>query len=162
MAREYKVSKAFLSTVSKEDKTPQVVQTKGGNMHKYIVQVEDQPVEGWLQILKKPGNEVKVGDVLYGDIVENNWGKPQFNRAQRPEGSYGGGQAQPARQQPQASGNASHIEQKLDYIIRILESARWFVNPDQNVPLGQEGPKQADVVLDDIDDKPVDLSELDY
>lgn len=160
MAREYKVVKAFQGK-DRETGEPEVVQTKGGGMHKFLVQVEDQPVQGWMNILKKPGHEVKVGDILYGDVVENNWGKPQFNRSQRPDGNYGGGQTQQSAR-PQPQGDVSRLEQKVDYIIRILESARWFVDPGQNVPLGKEGPKQQDVVLDDIDDKPVDLSEIDY
>lgn len=156
MAREFKVVKAFMST-DKDTGEAQVVQTRGGGMHKFMVQVEDQPVAGWLQILKKPGNEVKVGDTLYGDIVENNWGKPQFNRSERPDGNFSR-PAAPARSSQPAGG---HIEEKLDYIIQILESARWFVDPRKNTPLGQEGPK-ADVAPTDIDDGPIDLSGIDY
>lgn len=154
MPQVWKVTKAFQSTVSKEDKTPQVVQTQGGEMHKYIVQVENQPVPGWLQILKKPGNAVNQGDELYGDIVENNWGKPQFNRADRPQegqNSYQGNsapQGQPAAQAGNVSNEA--IMAELKYIRGVLEN--------QFRPQAGTEPTQSS----QGDDQPVDLSTLDY
>lgn len=168
MPKVFTVEKAFLSTVSKEDKTPQVVNTQGGEMHKYMVQFKDQPVPGWIGILKKPGNEVKVGDELYGVVEENNWGKPQFTRMQLPQdGSVKLNSGAPAPQAAAPRSNSApapttsgDTDAKLDYIIRILENARWFVDPNTKVPLGKEGPK--DTVIDNIDDKPVDLSELEY
>jgi hypothetical protein len=149
MAREYKVSKAFLST--DDEKQPQIVKTRGGDNHKFMVQVEDQPVEGWMGILKKPGNEIKVGDTLYGDIVENSWGKPQFNRAERPEGNY---QAPAQQQAPQSTGDNSKVTledlgDKLDYVIGMLENQF----PDAgNFKASAQAP----------DDGPVDLSEIPY
>jgi hypothetical protein len=50
--------------------------------------------------------------------------------------------------------NVGNLEAKLDYIIGILEHARWFV------PNEVEKPK--DFVPETIDDEPVNLSELDY
>ena len=84
MPQVWKVSKAFQST-NRETGEPDVIKTKGGDMHKFMVQVENQPVDGWLQLLKKIGNKVEKGDELYGDIVENNYGKPQYVRADRPQ-----------------------------------------------------------------------------
>lgn len=150
MPQVWKVSKAFLSTVSKEDKTPQVIKTQGGDMHKFMVQVEGQPIDGWLGILKKPGFEVKQGDELYGDIVENNWGKPQFNRAQRPDG-FVGGTAGPA---PKAQGVPAG--DRLEYLISLVEN--FLKSQGADVPATKAG----DVSVTDIDDKPVDLSQLDY
>jgi len=146
MPQVYKVSGAFLSTVSKEDKTPQVVNTPGGDMHKYMVQVENQPVQGWFSVLKKPGNEVKKGDELYGDITENNWGKPQFTRAQRPQEG-----TQVYRPQQQSNGG-SELEAKVDYLISLVE----------NFLESKSGSSAQKTNVDTQDDEPVDLTSLDY
>ena len=150
MAQTFIVDKAFLST-DQNTKEVQVIKTPGGEMHKYMVQVKDQPVKGWFSVLKKPGNEVKPGDELYGEIVENNWGKPQFNRAQKPYGNDA-----PRQSAPQTSQPSEEMEAKLDYIIGLLENfldAQGVgVNPKKAV---DEGPT-------DIDDGPVDLSQLEY
>ena len=150
MAQTFIVDKAFIST-DQNTKEVQVINTPGGEMHKYMVQVKNQPIHGWFSVLKKPGNEVKPGDELYGEIVENNWGKPQFNRAQKPYGNDA-----PRQSAPQASQPSGDTEAKLDYIIGLLENfldAQGVgVNPKKAV---DEGPT-------DIDDGPVDLSSLDY
>ena len=112
MPQIWKVTKAFQST-NRDTGEVDVVKTKGGDMHKFMVQVENQPVEGWLQLLKKVGNKVNVGDELYGDIVENNWGKPQYIRADRPQGM-------PVKQsKTQSSGE---LERKIDYLISLVEN----------------------------------------
>lgn len=153
MSQEYKVSNAFLSTVSKEDKTPQIVPTKGGDMHKYMVQVENQPIQGWFQILKKPGNEVKPGDVIYGDFVTNQWNKPEFKRAQRPLGQNTT-QAPTTQSTPALGGS---LEQKVDKILEVVTRLEaTFLGGTATAS------KSSDTVLEDIDDKPVDLSEIPY
>lgn len=155
MPQIWKVSKAFQST-NRETKEPDVIKTQGGDMHKYMVQVEGQPISGWLQILKKPGNAVNQGDELYGDIVENNWGKPQFNRAQRPQEGFGGSQQAPAQRRQVPSQPAGSVEEKLDYLIGLVEN---FLDAQEGRTGSQAG---ANTVAEDIDDGPVDLSQLDY
>lgn len=159
MAQDFTVSRAFLAT--EDDKTtPQVINTKAGACHKYIFQVDNQPVEGWLNTLRKiedgKSKELKVGDTVYGDIVENNWGKAQFDKAQKPF-TPGQGNAQSAPKPSQASqaGIGGNSEAKLDYIISMLEN---FLKSKST------GVKGQDVIVTDIedDDKPVDLSELPY
>lgn len=154
MPQVWKVKKAFQST-NRETNEPDVVKTQGGDMHKFMAQVEGQPVDGWLQILKKPGNELKPGDELYGDIVENNWGKPQFNRAQRPQEDRAPAQNQSARPQPAANGGS--VEQKLDYIISLLENRGNF--PANGQPAVSASNNSAPA---DDGDQAVDLSQLDY
>ena len=152
MAQTFIVDKAFIST-DQNTKEVQVINTPGGEMHKYMVQVKNQPIQGWFSVLKKPGNKVKPGDELYGEIVENNWGKPQFNRAQKPYGNDAPRQSAPRAASSQPVGS---LEDKLDYLISLvenfLESQGVGVNPKKTV---DEGPT-------DIDDGPVDLSSLDY
>lgn len=163
MPKVFVVEKAFLSTVSKEDKSPQVINTRGGEMHKYMVQFKDQSIPGWIGILKKPGNAVKEGDEMYGVLEENNWGKPQFTRMQLPQdGSVTlkrGGDSQSSSQQttaPTKSQPAGELEDKIDYLISIVE----------NFLESQGAKKQAassgNESYQDIDDGPVDLSQLDY
>lgn len=151
MAQTFIVDKAFLST-DRDTKEVQVVNTPGGDMHKYMVQVKSQPIQGWFSVLKKPGNEVKPGDELYGEIVENNWGKPQFNREQKPYGNDAPRQSAPA-QTSQPSGS---VEEKLDYLISLVEN---FLDAQDSGRKAQAG---TDAVATDIDDGPVDLSQLDY
>ena len=151
MAQTFIVDKAFLST-DQNTKEVQVINTPGGEMHKYMVQVKNQPIQGWFSVLQKPGNKVKPGDELYGEIVENNWGKPQFNRAQKPYGNEAPRQSAPA----QTSQPSEEMEAKLDYIISLLENFLDSQGSGRNAQAG------TDTVPTDIDDGPVDLSSLDY
>lgn len=156
MAQSYRVSKAFLST-DQNTKQPQVVNTPNGPFHKYMVQVEDQPVQGWFGVLKKVGNAVNPGDELYGDIVENNWGKPQFNRAQKPFD----GQAQAAPQQAapqQAPAHQGNTSVTLEMVYQEVKLVRGLL---ENQFRAQKA-SGADYAPEDIDDGPVDLSQIDY
>ena len=83
MAQDWLVTDAFQG---KDRDTNQVTvkEFNGNQFHVYIVKVQNQPIDGWMQILRKPGNAVNKGDSLYGDIVKNQWGKAQFKRADRP------------------------------------------------------------------------------
>lgn len=158
MAKEYIVEKAFQGSVSKEDKTPVVIKTKAGDCHKYLVKFKGEGDKGWIQILRKitdgESEPVSEGDSFYGDLAENNWGKYDFHRQRRPEGQLPPQNAKSQKSSGVATSNVGNLEAKLDYIIGILEHARWFV------PNEVEKPK--DFVPETIDDKPVDLSELDY
>lgn len=159
MPKVFKVEKAFQSTVSKEDKTPQVITTKGGEMHKYMVQFENQAIPGWIGILKKPGNAVNEGDEMYGVLEENEWGKPQFTRMQLPQdGSVKLNSGAPSTSNaPQAAPNApqasGELEAKVDYLISLVEN---FLESQ-----GVAKPKPANKGLE-ADDQPINLDELDY
>lgn len=157
MGKDYTVTKAFVST-DKDTKQPQIVTTKAGNCHKYMVQVAGQPIPGWMQILKKitdgTSTPVKEGDVLYGNVVENNWGKPDFKKEQRPDGSYSAPQQSSAA--PSQAAPSAGLEAKVDRILSLLETF-----------LGQAASPtraQADSTPDyqDVDDGPVDFSEVPY
>ena len=144
MAKVYTVTKAFQST-DKDTKEPQVINTKGGEMHKFMVQVADQPVAGWLSILKKPGNVVNEGDELYGFIDENQWGKPNFTAAQRPEGMQLKTSNSKPSSTPAPSGISTDlIHDKLDEILRLLR--------------GVDEP----VIVPNTESEPVDLEKLGY
>lgn len=160
MPKVFKVEKAFLSTEA-DKKTPQVVTTKGGEMHKFMVQFENQGIPGWIGILKKPGNVINQGDEMYGVIEENQWGKPQFTRMQLPQdGSVqlktSNAPAEtsapaPKVQEGQVNGT---VEEKLDYIIGMLE-AHFQPNATTGTPA------RRDESPTDIDDGPINLDDLD-
>ena len=156
MAKDYTVTQAFLGTVSKEDKTPTVVQSKAGPCHKYIFKVEGQEVDGWLNTIRKideNGNSkpLNQGDTVYGDVIENNWGKAQFEKGQKP---YTPGQApeQPSqRTTAPAPQETTELEAKVDYLINLFENfldSKAGTEPSQNSKNDEDGP--------------VDLSEIEY
>lgn len=164
MPKVFKVEKAFLST-EQDKKTPQIVNTQGGPMHRYMVQFENQSIPGWVSILKKPvegqdGKLVQVGDEMYGVLEENQWGKAQFTRMQLPQdGSVklakGGSPAPQKSESKDPNPPTDDINGKLDYIIGLLENSPQFRSSGSQ-------PKSDDVVLEDIDDGPVDLSDIPY
>lgn len=166
MPKVFVVDKAFLST-GEDKKTPQVVNTQGGEMHKYMVQFKDQSIPGWIGILKKPGNSVNVGDEMYGVLEENNWGKPQFTRMQLPQdGSVvlkaPGAPAAAAPTVPQGTGQVpavrgGSLEQKVDYIITLLENRANFPANDTAAV-----PESVERTAADDGEAPVDLSQIDY
>lgn len=119
MAQTYKVSQAFKATVSKEDKTPKTVELNGNVFNVWKVKLDGHSDKGWININKKPGNEIKQGDELYGDIVQID-GKfgtfYNFKSASKPLG----GTIEPT--QPEGTYRTDDVHQKLDYIIELLES----------------------------------------
>ena len=159
MAKDYTVAKAFLGT-EQGTKDPQVIKTQAGDCHKYLVQFEGEESKGWIQILRKidengASQSVDKGQVLYGSLSENNWGKYDFKRMQRPEGQAAPAQAaKPAASAPAQSN--SGVEAKLDYIISLLENGANFQGDDT----APAEPSQKGSPVDD--EAPVDLNELDY
>ena len=160
MAQEWKVTQAFQGMSKEDSNVPEVVNTKGGAKHKYLVQVENQPVAGWFSVLKNPDHSVKEGDTLYGDITTNQWNKPQFTRADRPqEGGQAPGQAAPAAPQRQtAKGGTMSLSdrERLDYAIVMLEELTG--RREGSVGLDDsDQPAQPDTDDDDAPLKPSDL-----
>ena len=152
MSAEFTVTRAFQGM--QEDKvTPEVINTKAGPCHKVIFQLEGH--KEWFNMLRKidengQSQELKVGDKVYGDVALNNYGKKQFTRAQRPQDG-----SQPARPLPQQPSGS--LEDKIDYLTGLVEN---FLNDQKGAY--ETTKKQADVSPTDIDDGPVDLSQIDY
>ena len=137
MSQEYKVEQAFQATVSKEDKTPKTTTINGNTFNIYKVKFEGEGSKGWININKKPGNEVKKGDSLYGDIKEVNgqYGTfYNFSSASRPFGQSAPKAVSNTPVETQSSVSTELIHDKLDYIIGLLE-----------------GGKKASVNLEDLD-----------
>ena len=158
MAQDFKVVKAFQATVSKEDKTPKSFTSHGKELFVWKVQFEGHESKGWLNVNKQAGNEVKEGDVLYGDLTIGQWpdGKERydFKGAQRPEGQSAPTPqastptASPATQAPKHSGD---LEAKVDLVISYLEVILEHYDIQRGA--GQAFPDAAeedDINLDDI------------
>lgn len=127
MAQEYTVKKAFQATVSKEDKTPKVVEFNGHKFNAWKIQVENQAELGidpkqWININKNPGNEIKEGDTIYGDVnaIEGRFGVfYNFKSASRPLGELPIKKPEPVAQSDDEA--LELINDKLDYVIGMLE-----------------------------------------
>lgn len=146
MSQAYKVAQAFQATVSKEDKTPKTVELNGNTFNAWKVKLDGQGDKGWINVNKKPGNEIHPGDELYGDVVQID-GKfgtfYNFKSASRP--------SQPSGGEDWTSNLSTELaHDKLDYIIGLLEALteKAGVSP-QDVNVSTTAPGSPD--LDDLD-----------
>lgn len=131
MSQAYEVVQAFQATVSKEDKTPKTVELNGHTFNAWKVKVKNQEefgVEGkdWINVNKQPGNEIKPGDELYGDLtpIDGKFGRFwNFKSASRPLGEAPAKAAPAAAPADDFTANVSTelAHDKLDYIIDLLE-----------------------------------------
>lgn len=159
MAQFYKVVKAFKAT---DKETGETVVDSYGNV-KFMFQVEGQGPEGWMSLQKKEGSELSVGDYVYGIVDTWPEGKAKFVKQQVPEGTAypdsgnrGGTATEAAAKQGAAPQQSSTgVEAKLDYIISLLENNAQFQGAGSERAVN-------DTVPTDIDDGPVDLSQLEY
>lgn len=151
MSQAYKVAQAFQATVSKEDKTPKVVEFDGHTFNAWKVKLDGESGKGWINVNKKPGNEIAPGDELYGDIVQID-GKfgtfYNFKSASRPLGDAPA--SQPAASAPAedfTQGVVSELTQdKLDYIIGLCEGIAEKLGAE---PIANQTAAAPD--LDDLD-----------
>lgn len=155
MSQAYKVAQAFQATVSKEDKTPKTVTFNGHTFNAWKVKLENQEDFGventqWINVNKKPGNEIKPGDELYGDLdrVDGKFGTfYNFKSASRPLGDAPAPQQSNSSESEDFTANISTelAHDKLDYIIGLLESISEAVGAPQAKP-SETAPS-----LDDLD-----------
>jgi len=129
MSQAYTVTQAFQATVSKEDKTPKTVELNGNTFNAWKVKLDGESGKGWINVNKKPGNELKPGDELYGDVVQID-GKfgtfYNFKSASRPMGDLQASKPSSSVAQATPSDTPSAVStelmhDKLDYIIELLE-----------------------------------------
>ena len=159
MSQAYKVTQAFQATVSKEDKTPKTVTFNGHTFNAWKVKLENQEDFGventqWINVNKKPGNEIKPGDELYGDLdrVDGKFGSFwNFKSASRPLGEAPATSSQASSGEDWTSNLSTELaHDKLDYIIGLLEALteKAGVSP-QDVNVSTTAPGSPD--LDDLD-----------
>lgn len=133
MAQDWLVTEAFQGK-DRDTKQITVKEFNGNQFHVYMVKVKDQPVEGWMQILRKPGNAINKGDSLYGDIIKNQWGKAQFKRAQVPFGHQA-----PQRQSTTDDARIKTLEDRVTALEAKLDNLARFpsngtVDPGEGAP----------------------------
>ncbi len=158
MSQAYKVTQAFQATVSKEDKTPKTVTFDGNTFNAWKVKLDGHSDKGWINVNKKPGNEIAAGDELYGDIaqIDGKFGTfYNFKSASRPLGEA------PAQASAAPSSNGGSEDftsnlsteiahDKLDYIIGLLEALTEKAGVDpSDVSVSTTAPGSPD--LDDLD-----------
>lgn len=152
MSQAYKVAQAFQATVSKEDKTPKTVTFDGNTFNAWKVKLDGHSDKGWINVNKKPGNEIAAGDELYGDInqIDGKFGTfYNFKSASRPLGEAPQATQLPAPAEDFTQGVVSEITQdKLDYIIGLAEAIAEAVGANAAQP-STEAPGSPD--LDDLD-----------
>ncbi len=159
MSQAYKVTQAFQATVSKEDKTPKTVELNGNTFNAWKVKLDGQGDKGWINVNKKPGNEIHPGDELYGDIaqIDGKFGTfYNFKSASRPLGEVPGSQEARNNAEQAVRTGSNHEDftanistelahDKLDYIIGLLETIAEAVGASDPKP-STEAPS-----LDDLD-----------
>lgn len=136
MAQEYTVSGAKLAV--DQEGNPKIYNSPYGPLETWNVWFEGQKDKKPYQWQRKEGSEVNKGDVVYGNasIVERGGYKfPTFKSEQRPLG-----------QLPSVS---KDDDEKQDYIIEMLE------NIERKLGI-------RDTILEDIDESPIDLSDIPF
>ena len=151
MAQEYKVVKAFQATVSKEDQTPKSFTNKAGQKL-FVWKVQFEGRKDWIDINKQEGNEIKSGDSMYGNLVEEQvpWGtKWAFKSEQRPIGEYPASQGSAPLTPAPATGSA--LEAKIDRILEVVETLAGI--REEALAAFDDAPKAvpANGGLDDLD-----------
>jgi hypothetical protein len=136
MSQAYKVAQAFQATVSKEDKTPKTVEFDGHTFNAWKVKLDGHSDKGWINVNKKPGNEIAPGDELYGDInqIDGKFGTfYNFKSASRPLGDAPAPSQSSSAPQDDFTANVSTelVHDKLDYIIGLLET---ITDPSKATP----------------------------
>lgn len=123
----------------------QAYQTDYGEMQPYAITLEG--VEGYVQLTQKPETPAPmVGQTIHGHTYSQ--GKYLKFKKVNPEfAQQGGGGSKPSSAQPSADNG---------YIIKLLEAIAVEVGAQHAVR------GDTDTVLEDIDDKPIDLSEIPF
>lgn len=141
MAQEYTISNVY--PVMKADKVTQSsFEAHGNKLLKWRLFFEG--IDGHYVTNRKEDNAPQKGDVVYGELGQDQFGNATFKSESRPLGEL---PSQPAKSQSQPAASGGDIEAKLDYLITLVE---------------QLADHEKDVVLEDIDDKPIDLSEIPF
>lgn len=153
MSQVYVVSNSMRA--KDKDGNPKVWNSNYGPFDVWNVYFEGDDTK--YQVNKKEGfGGYAKGQEVFGTATKGQYGG-QFKQEQAPEGMQLSGGSQPAAQaapKAQATNSNGTVDEKLDYIIGMLEA--HFQG--ESAPRRQEN---RDVSPTDIDDGPVDLSQLD-
>lgn len=137
------------------DGNPKSWESQYGTFEVWNVYFKDDDTK--YQVNKKEGfGGYTRGQQVYGSLTTSQYGG-QFKQEQAPDDMHlsSGTSPSPSAQATTSKPSADQGD-KLDYIISLLEN---FLDSKSSKTVA---PKTADTIVTDIDDKPVDLSEIDY
>lgn len=137
MAQEYTISNFY--PVMKKDGSQSTFTAHGNELFKWRLFFEG--VEGHYVTNRKGDNAPEKGDVVYGELGQDQFGNATFKSESRPLGELPARKAVPV--------NDEGLEEKVDYLIGLVEAIAEKVSV-------------SDTVLQDIDDKPIDLSDIPF
>lgn len=121
---------------------------KHGPMVDYAVKLEG--VDEWVQLTQKPETpEPTVGSEIFGRTWVQTNGDKSYLRFKKENPNGGGYQKQ--------DGSAVGSVMDLEYMLKLLEAIAFEVGGTAQAAI-----RRQDVVVEDIDDKPIDLSEIPF
>ena len=153
MAQFFKITEVFQAT---DKATKEPVTDSYGNT-RWMFKVEGQTADGWMSVNRKAGSELNPGDHVYGII--DTWpdtGKAKFVRQNPPEGTEFPRNTSAPAKAAQKSAPSGNIEAKLDELldrVKKLAAAFYAIHG---------GGEVEETVLEDIEDGPVNLDDIDY
>lgn len=137
MAKEYTVSNAY-PAIAKATGEQRSFEAHGNKL--FVWRLFFEGLDGYYLTNRKADNAPKKGDVVYGEVGEDQFGNATFKSESRPLGQL------PTK--PTAT-TTNDNDEKLDYIITLLEQIANRIGIN-------------DIVLEGIEDKPIDLSEIPF
>lgn len=142
VAQEYTISNAYPAIV-KATGEQRSFESHGNTL--FVWRLFFEGLDGYYLTNRKENNPPQKGDVVYGVLGEDKFGNRTFKSEPRPLGEL------PARKAgaTTAGVSISELKAKVDYLVSLVEGIAEKV-----------GAK--DVVLEDISDGPIDLSEIPF
>lgn len=141
-AQEYIISNAY-PAIAKATGQQRTFEAHGSKL--FVWRLFFEGLDGYYLTNRKEDNVPQKGDTVYGIIDEDQFGNATFKSESRPLGQL------PTRKAPVSNSEApsSDLEEKVDYLISVTESIAKKIGA-------------MDTILEDIDDKPIDLSEIPF
>jgi len=139
-AQEYIISNLYPATVKATGQQRSFV-AHGNEL--FVWRLFFEGMDGYYLTNRKGDNVPQKGDTVYGTIGQDQFGNATFKSESRPMGSL------PTNSVATRATSSSNDDEKLDYIIGLVEGIAEKVG-------------SKDVILDDIEDKPIDLSEIPF
>lgn len=138
--QEYIISNAYPAIV--KDTGEQRSFTAHGNTL-MVWRLFFEGMDGYYITNRKEDNVPQKGDVVFGSIGADRFGNPTFKSESRPMGML------PTAKKAVSTPTSGDLEIKVDYLVELVEKLAQHAGV-------------IDVVLDDIDDKPIDLSDIPF
>lgn len=135
--KEYTISNAY-PAIQKATGQQRSFEAHGNKL--FVWRLFFEGMDGYYLTNRKEENPPAKGDTVYGSIGEDQFGNATFKSESRPMGNL------PVKK---AVAPTNDNDEKLDYMISLLEQIANKIG-------------LSDVVLEDIEDKPIDLSDLPF